>query len=202
MIGAAIQNLLGLDMVDRLQKDLVVYERRKRGEDKDDPRNEEIVRTQDAVRDLRKRVDGLVQERAALRTHRIDRCQRALREVEDKYRKAGGGLYDRREEIERTWLDAQKAVRDGERALRDLASGSLPLSLVQVLLESTESRDRREEDCRCARYLVEGLKARDRETLRHLRKEAVDRHAIDALKNFFAADRGERQGARKKANGA
>ena len=193
LIGAAIQNLLGLDMVDRLQKDLVVYERRKRGEDRDDPRNEEIVRTQDEVRDLRKRVDELVQERAALRTHRIDRCQRALREVEDNYLKAGGGLYDRREEIERKWLDALEAVRDGERALRDLSGGSLPLMPVRVLLEATGSRDEHEEECRRARYLVEGLKARDGATLRHLRREDVDRRAIEVLRDFFAADRTERQ---------
>ena len=193
LIRAAIQNLLGLDMVDRLQKDLVVYERRKRGEDKEDPRSEEIAMTQDAVRDLRKRIDGLVQERAALRTHRIDRCQQALREVEDNYRVAGGGLYDRREEIERKSLDAQEAVRDGEAALRDLAAGSLPLSLVRVLLASTGSRDGHEEESRLARNLVEVLKARDRAVLRLLRTETAGQHAIEALKDFFAADRAERR---------
>ena len=193
LIGAAIQNLLGLDMVDRLQKDLVVYERRKRGEDRDNPRNEEIVRTEAAARDLRRRVDELVQERAALRTHRIDRCQRALREVEDKYLKAGGGLYDRREDIERKCLDALEAVRDGALALRDLAGGCLPLVLVRVLLESAGSRDGHEEECRRARYLVEGLKARDGATLRHLRRVDVDRRAIEVLRDFFAADRTARQ---------
>lgn len=193
LIRAAIQNLLGLDMVDRLQKDLVVYERRKRGEDKDDPRSEEIATTQDAVRDLGKRIDGLVQERAALRTHRIDRCQRALREVEDNYRVAGGRLYDRREEIERKSLDAQEAVRDGETALRVLAAGSLPLSLVRVLLASTGSRDRHEEESRLARNLVEVLKGRDRAVLRLLRTETAGQHAIEALKGFFAADRAERR---------
>lgn len=192
LIRAAIQNLLGLDMVDRLQKDLVVYERRKRSEDRVDPRNEEISRAQEAVRDLRTRMDGLVQERAALRTHRIDRCQRALREVEDNYRKAGGGLYDRREEIERKWLDALKGARDGERALRDLATGSLPLMLVRALLESTGFRDGQEEECRQARYLVDALEARDSATLTHLGREAVDQHAFNVLAGFLAADRAER----------
>lgn len=193
LIGAAIQNLLGLDMVDRLQKDLVVFERRKRSEDKADPRNADIAAGQEAVRDLRRRLDGLVQERAAFRTHRIDRCQRALRDIEDAYRKAGGGLYDRRKEIERKWLDELEAVRDGERALCDLAGGSLPLMLVQVLLESTASRDEREEESRRSRYLAEGLKTRDDATLKHLRKQAVDRHMIDVLRDFLATDRAERQ---------
>ena len=193
LIGAAIQNLLGLDMVDRLQKDLVVYERRKRSEDKADPRNADIAAGQEALRELRGRLDGLAQERAAFRTHRMDRCQRALRDIEDAYRKAGGGLYDRREEIERKWLDEVEAVREGERTLRDLAAGALPLALVQVLLASTASRDERDEESRRSRYLAEGLEERDHATLRFLRNEAVDRHVVDALRDFLAMDRTERQ---------
>ena len=193
LIRAAIQNLLGLDMVDRLQKDLVVYERRKRSEDQADPRNSDIAATQEAVHDLRVRIDGLIQERAALRTHRIDPCQRALHENEDAYRKAGGELYDRKEEIERKWLEALEVVQAGERALRDLAGGTLPLMLVRELLESTNSRDEHEEDSRRERYVAEGLKARDGATLSHLRRKAVDRHAIDVLKEFLTVDRAQRQ---------
>ena len=193
LIGAAIQNLLGLDLVDQLQKDLLVYERRKRVEDKENPQSEEIVRTQDSVRDLQKKIDGLVQERAALRTHRIDRCQESLRAVEENYRMAGGSLYDRREEIEKKLLDAQEAVRDGERALRDMAAGALPLTLVQVLLESAGCRDRHEEESRLSRKLVNVLKIRDHATLRLLRKNAADHQIVEELKNLFLTDRKERQ---------
>ena len=198
LIESAIKNLLGLDMVDRLQKDLVVYERRKRSEDKIELQHTEILRAQDAVRDLRKHIDGLTQERAALRTHRIDRCQRALQEVEDNYRKSGGSLYDRREEIERRLLDAKQAVQDGEATLRDFAAGPLPLLLVRALLESTSSRDLHEEECRLALHLFEALTARDRAALEHLRTEAADQRAIEALNIFFATDRSERQELSKK----
>ena len=198
LIGAAIQNLLGLDMVDQLDKDLQVYERRKRAENRDDPHQEAITAAQNTVRDLRKRLDALKQERAALRTHRIDRQQRALREVEDKYRKVGGALFDQRENIERRWLEAKQAVTAGEAALRDLAAGPLPLLLTRVLLESTESRDRHEEECRRARDLFEVLKVRDRAALTHLRKQSANGPAIDALKDFLATDRAERQALGKK----
>lgn len=198
LIGAAIQNLLGLDMVDQLQKDLLVYERRKRVENRDDPEQAEIVRIQDTVRDLRKRIDALNQERASLRTHRIDRHQRALREVEGNFRKIGGDLYDQREQIEQKWLDAKQAVMDGKAALRDLATGLSPLLLVRVLLESTVSRDRHEEECRRARSLYEVLKARDRAALRHLSTQSTDHAAIDALRDFFAADYAEWQVLGKK----
>lgn len=198
LIGAAIQNLLGLDMVDQLEKDLQVYERRKRSENKGDPRHAEITASQDALRDLRKRLEALKQERAALQTHRIDRQQQALHRVEDKYRKLGGALYDQREEIERKWMEAKQAVRNGEAGLREFAAGPAPLLMTRVLLESTESRDRHEEECRRARDLFEALKGRDRAALKHLRSRSVDKATIGALKVFFDADRADREALGKK----
>ena len=198
LIAAGIQNLLGLDVVDQLEKDLLVYERRKRSENQDDPLNAEITALQDVLRDLRKRIDALKQERAALRTHRIDRQKRALREAEDKYRKLGGTLYDQRDEIERRWIEAKQAVKEGESALRDIAVGATPLLLIRVLLESAESRDRHEEECRRARELFDTLTARDRAALKHLRSLNADRNTINGLKKFLAANRAEQQTLGKK----
>ena len=198
LIAAGIQNLLGLDMVDQLEKDLSVYERRKRAENKDDPLNTEIIALQDVLRNLRKRIDALKQERAALRTHRIDRQKRLLREAEDKYRKLGGTLFDQRDEIERRWIEAKHAVKDGENALRDISTGAAPLLLIRVLLESAESRDRHEEECRRARELFDTVTARDGAALKHLRSLNADRNTVNALKKFFAANRAEQQTLGKK----
>lgn len=198
LIGSAIQNLLGLDMVDQLEKDLIVYERRKRAEKKDDPRQGEIAVAKDELRKLQQRIDSLKQERAALRTHRIDRHEGELRETEDQYRKLGGALYDQREEIECKWLDAKQAVKGGEADMREFAAGAAPLLLARVLLESTEARDRHEEECRRARDLSEALKERDRAALKHLRKQSADGDVVDALKKFFDNDRADRQALGKK----
>ncbi|MDF2366029.1 DNA sulfur modification protein DndD [Sneathiella sp.] len=185
LIGAAIQNLLGLDMVDQLEKDLLVYERRKRSENKDTPRHAEITSAQDAVRELRRRLDALKQERAALQTHRIDKQQRALKKVEEKYRKIGGTLYDHRGAIESKWSDSVQRVEDGEAALRDFAGGASPLLLVRVLLDSAELRDQHEEDCRRARELADALNDRDKAVLKHMRVQKTAKKTIDALKTFF-----------------
>lgn len=198
LIGTAIQNLLGLDMVDQLDKDLQVYERRKRSESKDNALHVEITAAQDALRDLRKRIEALKQERAALRTHRLDRTERALREVEGKYRKLGGGLYDQRKEIERKWMEAKDTVQNGQAALRDLVAGPLPLLMTRVLLESTEMRDRQDEECRRARDLLEILKVRDRDALKQMRARSASQVSINVLKEFFDADRARRQSLARK----
>ena len=193
LIGSAIQNLLGLDMADQLEKDLLVYERRKRAEKKSDPLHDEITAAQDELRKLRQRIDSLKQERAALRTHRMDRNQRELREAEDRYRKLGGTLYDQRKEIEQKWLDARRAVEEGAADMREFAAGPAPLLLLRVLLESADTRDRHEEECRRARDLFEALQERDRAALAHLRSQSADKSTIDTLKKFFDADRADRQ---------
>ena len=198
LIGAAIQNLLGLDMVDQLDKDLLVYERRKRSEDKDTPRDAEITSAQDTVRDLRRRVDALKQERASLQTHRIDKQRKALRKAEEKYRKIGGALYDQKDAIENKWSDSVQHIKDGEAALRDFAGGAAPLLLVRVLLESAELRDQHEEECRRARELADALKDRDKAALKHLRGQKAQKQVVEALKAFLDADRAEREALGKK----
>lgn len=198
LIGAAIQNLLGLDMVDQLDKDLHVYERRKRGEDKDSRATIEIAQTETELRELRARTDVLKQERASLLTLQLDRKRKALAKLEDKYRKLGGDLYEQRAEVERRWIDAEKAVRTGAGSLQELAGGLLPLLLVRPLLESADARDRQEEDARRARELSDALKSRDKALMKHMRARSASKTMIEALTEYLEADRAERLALGKK----
>lgn len=193
LIGTAIQNLLGLDIVDQLEKDLRVFERRKRLEDKDDSDEAEIIAAEAELRDLRSQVVTAKQERASLRTHKIDRRRRALQEVEDKYQRLGGELFERRVAIERCLSSAEETVEGGAADLRNLAAGALPLLLVRKLLESAAARDRHEEECRRARELFEELVQRDRDAIEHLQIQSIDKRVVDTLRAFFDRDRAERQ---------
>ena len=193
LIGAAIQNLLGLDVVDQLEKDLLVYERRKRSEKKDDAALAEIKVAENELSDLRKRADKLNQERASIQTHGLDRTQRALSKVEEEYRKLGGDLFDQRLELEHQLSDANKTVHEGEVAQRETAAGILPMLLIRTLLEAADSRDRQEEKCRHARVVSDVLQARDRAALKHLRSQSVSEDALKAMRIFFLNDRAERR---------
>ena len=200
LIGSAIQNLLGLDMVDQLEKDLMVYERRKRSESKDNSYHAEINATQDIVHELRKRLDTLKEEYASLQTHRIDKLRHTLQKTEDDYRKIGGGLYDQKEAIEREWSYSVELVKDGENKLREFAAGAAPLLLVQTLLQSAEIRDRYEEKCRRAREFVSELKKRDEAALMFLRDHSADKNIINTFKRYFDTDRAEREMLGKKGS--
>lgn len=193
LIGAAIQNLLGLDMVDQLEKDLLVLERRKRSEKKDDLALAQINRAEEELRNLREKADELNQERASIQTHGIDRTQRILSGVEAKYRKLGGDLFDRRLELESRLSDAEKDLKDSVERLRETATGKLPLLMVRALLESADSRDRHEEECRRAREVSDVLQQRDQATLIHLRWQTVSDDVLRTLNRFFREDRAKRQ---------
>lgn len=198
LIGTAIQNLLGLDMVDQLDKDLQVYERKKRLQEKDQGAQAEIAALEKDLRDIRIATEALKQERASLRTHQIDRKHRELAQVEERYRKLGGDLYDERLNIEERLSEADKTVAGSASDLRELAAGALPLVLVRVLLNSAESRDHHEEACRRARDVLETLKARDQAALKRVRTQFKDKRVADTLKAFFDEDRAERESLSKK----
>ena len=193
LIGAAIQNLLGLDMVDQLEKDLVVYERRKRSEKKDDETLAQIKNAEKQLKDLRQHADELNQERASIQSHGIDRAQQLLSKVEEEYRKLGGDLLDRRIALEQHLTDADTAVQENASAQREISAGLLPLLMVKPLLESAESRDHHEEECRRARDVSDILQTRDRATLKKLRSQSVDNSILEVLKKFLSDDRAKRR---------
>jgi DNA sulfur modification protein DndD len=193
LIAAAIQNLLGLDIVDQLDKDLQVYERRKRTQDKDDGSRSEIEAVENDLRDLRKRSEKLAEDRAALRTHKIDQQRKALSKLEDQFRKLGGELYEQRAELERQRDKANEEAALRSSALRELSAGAMPLLLVRDLLNAAASRDQNEERSRKAREVFETLQDRDEAVLKHLGKQSIEKNAIDAVNKYLAQDRRKRE---------
>ena len=195
LIGSAIQNLLGLDIVDRLEKDLRVYERQKRSEnnDENEPLDGAIAAMQEELDTVRKRIDSLRQERASLQTHGIDRLRRALKETTHRYRRLGGELYDRREAIEKRRAVTEEAVRDGLSDIREFVAGASPLLLLRAQLEFVGERDRLEEKCRRAHELSEALDSRDQSVVKFLIDQSVDGAVVDGLRQILERDRAERR---------
>ncbi len=189
LIGTAIQNLLGLDLVEQLDKDVRVYERRKAAERLDDSSRARLVEAEDEMRRLRECLVAVKQRRAALRTHQIEPGRRELRGIEDEFRRLGGDLFERRQEIEQARDDAVAALRDGEDALRRLAAGSLPLLMIGGVAESAAERDREEQDTQCALQVDKYLSDRDDGILRHLRAHGVPESTLAHLRDHLAADR-------------
>ena len=189
LIGTAIRNLLGLDVVDQLEKDLRTYQRRKRGEDKDDPNRGEIERSEAALKILRARISDLKQEQAALKTARLDPARDSLRAVEEKYRNLGGELYEKRVEIERDVEEAERVLDESATRLRELAASELPLLVVRDLLDDARRRDLAEEETHRSRDMSAILDERDRRLLGFIRGRSLTADDLEAIAAHLDADR-------------
>ena len=188
LVGTAIQNLLGLDVVDQLVKDVRVFERRKRTERMDDEAREQLAIAEKGLESLRAKADGIRQDRASLRNAR-DRRKRDLAAAEESFRRLGGELFERRQTIERELEDAWAGLEASAEALRGLAAGALPIALLGELLERAAARDRADQATARARQVGALLTERDAETLAHLQARTSDDGAVAALREYLAENR-------------
>ena len=189
LIGTAIQNLLGLDLVEQLDKDIRVYERRKSAERLDDGSRAQVLTVEEELDRLHDRIAAVNQQRAALRTHNIEPRRRELHAIEDEFRRLGGDLFERRREVEQALEDAAAGLSDCKEALRHLAAGSLPLLIVVSIADSAAQRDREEQDTQRALQIDQHLTGRDEGILRHLRGHGVPESTLAGLRDHLAADR-------------
>ena len=189
LIGTAMYNLLGLDLVEQLDKDIRVYERRKSAERLDDEGRAQLIAAEEELRRLRERLLAVKQERAALQTHHIEPRRRELRAIEEEFRRLGGDLFERRREVEQALEAAAAALHDSEEALRQLAAGSLPLLIAAGIADSAAERDQEEQDTQRALQVDQFLVGRDEGILRHLGGHGVPKSTLAGLRAHLAADR-------------
>jgi DNA sulfur modification protein DndD len=196
IIGTAIDGLLGLDLLERLNDDLKVYERRVREERRrssDETRADAELRQAEAeLRALEARADQVSLERGAL-VNAMNPLSKALHAAEERYRGAGGEFFERAQDLQRARERLTAEKRALEDQLRELLAGPLPLLLIDGLLGEVAQQARHENQIRHARTMREALEARDREVLARVEQAGIGSEAqAGALAELFASDRAER----------
>ena len=194
ILGTAIHSLLGLDLVDRLDTDLIALARRKRGAVQS---KEDFEKTRHAQEEL-DRLQGLLDQAAQAQGTLGNETGRLAKEVascEERFRQEGGELYllSADLEAERARLESELAAE--EAALRELAAGPAPLLLISGLLDEAEKQARRETDARKSAVLVAALEERDTGVLMLLKRSKVPARQLDIVERLLQTDRAERAGA-------
>lgn len=192
ILGSAIRSLLGLDLVDRLEGDLRVFERRKREEGLDPEAARQFALTRAELEEFDRNQEALAMEEGRL-VNEAGRLGKDLREKEEKFRTEGGDLFLRRKELEAELgaLRAEKAAAEDQ--LRELAAGAFPLLLIPELLEEVETQARHEVDIRHNRLLVEVMEERDEALIELLRSEKLSATALGRVDGLLSKDRRWRQ---------
>jgi DNA sulfur modification protein DndD len=188
IIGSAIHSLLGLDLVDRLENDLSVFERRKKGEALDSQALLRLKQLEEEHAHLREEEGKVLQEEGRL-VNEAGRLAEEVRKAADTFEAEGGQLFLRHAELEKELAGCLAEKQTQQDELRTLAAGALPLLLLRDQLAAVQERARHENEIRHARVLDESLEARDAQVLKLLRTEAVDRAVIAKIDRQLASER-------------
>ena len=187
VIATAVDSLLGLNLLERLTVDLVALERRKRSITAD-------TTTRTRLADLESQVAAARADRAyalqtkAARLNDVDRAEAALRKARQAFRQSGGELFERRGELEQRRAGLAERFAEVQHRLIDIASGPLPLRLVQPLLEQVAHQRAIEQEAERAELLSEALAGRD-EAMLDAVGAALSKTARSRLERFLDADR-------------
>jgi len=192
ILSTAVNSLLGLDIVDKLAKDLAVLERRTQLSKTNSESQKRIRSAADELQELTKTRTNLKQDEAHLRTQ-LDRKNKLLRDIETKFRAEGGEFYERRHEIEERRNERTRGLEQQKDVLRSLAEGSAPLLLVHGLLCRAERRSIVESEAAEQRAVSEVLTERDSTLIEILRKYDANRDLLEAVETYMDCDRRERE---------
>ena len=192
ILGAAIHSLLGLDLVDRLETDLIVLERRKRAESRTAEETERIRQAEENKARLEQLLNEAREEQASLNTQ-TDRLGREVEKVETRFRREGGDLFQDRAALEAEGKRLKAELIQEENAMRDIAAGAAPLLLIAPLLEQTETLARKEGDGHKAHVLASALEDRDSQVLKQLKKHKLPEKHLEIVEALLSDDRQRRQ---------
>ncbi|NLM39742.1 MAG: DNA sulfur modification protein DndD [Firmicutes bacterium] len=174
----AINSLLGIDVIDRLVRDL------KRIVD----RTTKSLTSTDLLKEIaeiegqRDRLLGdLTEKKAQVQAvvERIDVLRRELAEAEELFLKQGGKLEEGRDELKKHLGEVSSRLSEAKAELRNLVAGCLPLNLVRSLLKKAREQVAKETEARLARHfndylhymsvkIVDGLSGVDGPVLRKM----------------------------------
>ena len=191
ILGTAIHTLLGLDLVDRLDTDLIALARRKRASAQSSEEAEKARLAQEELNRLQKLLDQAKQEQGTL-GNEAGRTAKDLASCEEKFRQEGGELFVLRADLEAERSRLQQELVMEETALRELAAGSAPMLLIPNLLDDTEKQARRESKTRKSAVLIAALEERDAEVLTILKRNKISAPHLNLIERLFQTDRAER----------
>ncbi len=194
VVEAAVHGLLGVGLVERLQRDLTALQRRWRVEEADHAVQEKVAGLQAELSVLAERRENLVQERAAIQ-NAVDESQRRLSEARHEFTRNGGDLAAQRDALERELAELSASADRHRAELVDLAAGPLPFELVPDLLASARRQAELELESATAVFTLAVLDERDQVVLRVLKEQGVESEGLKAIADELERDRHDRSRA-------
>ncbi len=188
ILGTAINTLLGLDIVDRLDTDLTVLEKRRR---KEVQSKEESAQIAAAERDVEYH-QQLADESTTMRdgvAEELRVLSKELQSLQSEFDKQGGQKFLNRKEVEDQREEFGGRLRVAENQLRQIAAGPSPMLLIGDLISRTKEQASKEAETHRAEILVESLAKRDADLLKRLKTKKVPTKHLSIIEVDLKRDR-------------
>jgi DNA sulfur modification protein DndD len=183
----AINNLLGLELAEKLAIDLEVLVNRKRKEIANKAQlltieelEEKLVAKKVAKEKAKQQLKELQQKLEQARK----KCDRARH----KFNQEGGKIAAERESIETKLEDLNSQIETKRQELINLADSSLPLKLITPLLSAAIAQGQQEIKSQQFQQAQEVIAARDQKLLDYLDTITLSASSIDKIKFFIAQE--------------
>lgn len=170
VVMSAIQGLLGLGVLERLEGDLKVFLRRKQDDVIGDSASPELLGFETEISDLERRRDGIKNEIDHVRPDIVQKAQDVAR-IEEKARAVGADKWEQRAEWENQRSELGNSHATLESELHSLAEGVAPLRLVLKLMQRAKNQMDADEKVHTTRILLEELRIRDAAVLEKLSRD-------------------------------
>lgn len=191
-LRTSLYALLGLDLVERLKRDLTEYKRRlvlEAQRDDSEEKMSEILKHQiaEAESNMEFSKELLISAKEELDTSQkeSENSSERLSKVNDEFSKAGGDLFLQREETSRKLAQAEMVLEDNHGNLLDLGAGRLPILLNMRLLERIRLVGQETVRAEESEILLRHYKQRDEEFLMTLREQRSPLEAGEGEENLW-----------------
>lgn len=191
ILRTAVSALFGMDLIDRLEADLKVLERRKKAEVLDNKSKLEFERLQFELNNIDKEQEAIANKAGTLRVL-CDKLTSKVLVCEKSFQREGGEIFVRRGALEERFNSLKGVEARLNRELRDLASTVMPLNLIRNLLLKLRDQAIGDEQLRNARILSDVLLQRDTEIIEKMSCFPECANALETITVLLAEDRARR----------
>ena len=187
MLTTAINSLLGLDLVERLQKDLIIYEKDLQKSTKGKVEIKAINDLEAALNKAEGEAEALHQQKGKATTA-VDRAEKTRSEAEVNFKKNGGEVFENRKALEAQKDILRDELKRIEDQMRQQAAGALPLLLVQKELGAILQQAEKESRAEVSELLQSTLNKRDRKLLQAIKSWKADPDILNKVKAHLTED--------------
>lgn len=199
LIQTATHSLLGIDIVDQLDKDVSTLKQRKR---RGPEYQSTLAEEEQFEHDYQRVQETLERARIAaddIRRNSLPAARSRLQDLEEQFEQRGGRLFEQRKSIEKELARLNEQISEKEKEIRDLVSGPLPLSMVRGLLGRLVRQAEKEREQEFNVEFYRFCSQRDQDVIRELQNRGFSESVLENIRQIVASDLHQRTEATNEA---